>query len=312
MAPRAVWKGSLKIAEVVCPVAMYTAASTSQRISLHLVNRETGHRLRRIYADTKTDKPVEKDDQVKGYEISEGKYVVLEPEEIAAAVPESNKTLKVDSFIACNRVEPTYFDKPYYLLPSDDVGEETFILIREALRKRKVAAIAHAVLFRRVRPVLIRAHHNGLIATTLNFDYEVRSAKDAFSDIAKRKIDAEMLELAQHILKTKAGKFTPETFEDRYEDALADLVKAKTEGRNVVPLRRPEPTKSNDLLEALRQSAGASKTEGGKAGRQRRPGRKRRANRAPQNPGSRAAVHSGKRASSAFSSRFWVCPPGSF
>mgnify|MGYP003152970280 CR=1 FL=1 len=109
MASRAIWKGSLKIAEVVCPVAMYTAASTSQRISLHLVNRETGHRLRRIYADTKTDKPVEKDDQVKGYEISEGKYVVLEPEEIAAAVPESDKTLKVDSFIACNPVEAVLF-----------------------------------------------------------------------------------------------------------------------------------------------------------------------------------------------------------
>ncbi len=259
MAPRAIWKGSIKIAEVVCPVAMYTAASTSERISLHMVNRKTGHRLRRLYVDTKTDKPVEREDQVKGYETSEGKYVVLEPEEIAAAVPESDKTLNVDGFIACNRIEPTYFDKPYYLLPSNDVAEETFILVREALRKRKAAAIAHAVLFRRLRPVLIRAHGNGMIATTLNFDYEVRSAKDAFEGIAKRKIDPEMLELAQHILKTKAGKFAPETFDDRYEEALADLVKAKIEGRKVVPLRRPEPTKKNDLLEALRESAGVSK-----------------------------------------------------
>jgi DNA end-binding protein Ku len=256
LAPRAVWKGSLKIAEVVCPVAMYTAASTSRRISLHLVNRKTGHRLNRIYADTKTDKPVDKDDQVKGYETSEGKYVVLESEEIAAAVPDSDKTLTVESFIACNRIEATFFDKPYYLLPADEVGEEAFILIREALRKRKAAAIAHAVLFRRVRPVLIRAHRKGLIATTLNFDYEVRASRDAFKGIAKRKIDPELLDLAQHILKTKAGTFDPETFDDRYEDALADLVKAKIEGRKVVPLRRPEPTKSNDLLEALRQSAG--------------------------------------------------------
>lgn len=257
MAPRAVWKGTLKIAEIVCPVSMYTATSTAGRISLNLVNRKTGHRLSRIYADTTTDKPVEAEDQVKGYETSEGKYVVLEPDEIAAAVPDSDKTLKVDSFLACNRIEPTYFDKPYYLLPSDEVGQEAFVLIREALRKRKTAAIAHAVLFRRVRPVLIRAHRDGLIATTLNFDYEVRSAKAAFKDIAKRKIDAEMLELAQHILKTKAGKFSPEKFEDRYEAALADLVKAKIEGRKVIPLRRPEPTKSNDLLNALRESAGA-------------------------------------------------------
>lgn len=224
-----------------------------------MVNRKTGHRLRRIYVDVKTDKPVEKDDQVKGYETEEGKYVVLEPEEIAAAVPESDKILKVDAFIACNRIEPNYFDKPYYLLPSNDVADETFILIREALRKRKTAAIAHAVLFRRVRPVLIRAHRNGLIATTLNFDYEVRSAKEAFESIPERKIDPEMLELAQHILKTKAGKFDPETFDDRYEDALGELIKAKIAGRKVVPLRRPEPTKSNDLLEALRQSAGATK-----------------------------------------------------
>lgn len=262
MAPRAIWKGSIKIAEVVCPVAMYAAASTSERISLHMVNRKTGHRLRRLYVDTRTDKPVEREDQVKGYETSEGKYVVLEPDEIAAAVPESDKTLKVDAFIACNRIEPTYFDKPYYLLPSNDVAGETFILIREALQKRKSAAIAHTVLFRRLRPVLIRAHGKGLIATTLNFDYEVRSASDAFESIAKRKIDAEMLDLAQHILKTKAGKFAPETFDDRYEEALAELVKAKIEGRKVIPLRRPEPTGSNDLLDALRQSAGASKSRG--------------------------------------------------
>lgn len=256
MTARAVWKGVIRIAEIVCPVAMYTAASTSERIALHLVNRKTGHRLRRVYVDEKTDKPVENDDQVKGYETSEGRYVVLEPEEIAAAVPDSDKVLAVDNFIACNRIEPTYLDRPYYLLPSSEVAEETFVLIREALRHSKAAAIAHAVLFRRLRPVLIRAHRKGLIATTLNFDYEVRSSADAFKDVTKRKIDPEMLKLAQHILKTKAGKFAPEKFDDRYEEALAELVKAKMEGRKIVPIRQPKPTKSSDLLEALRMSAG--------------------------------------------------------
>lgn len=187
MAARAVWKGAIKVAEVVCPVSMFTAASTSERIALHLVNRKTEHRLHRVYVDEKTDKPVEREDQVEGYETSDGKYVVLEPDEMAAAVPNSDKSLTVDRFIACNKIEPTYFDKPYYLLPSSDVAMETFVLIREALR-RKVAAIAHAVLFRRLRPVLIRAHHNGLIATTLNFDYEVRSAREAFDGIAKREM----------------------------------------------------------------------------------------------------------------------------
>lgn len=264
MAARAVWTGVIKIAEIVCPVKMYTAATTSERIALHLVNRKTGHRLRRVYLDDKTGKPVEHDDQVKGYETHEGSYVVLEPDEIAAAIPDSDKSLTVDSFIACNRLEPTYFDRPYYLLPASDATEDSFVLIREALRKQKAAAIAHTVLFRRLRPVLIRAHRKGLIATTLNFDYEVRSARDAFSEISRRKIEPEMLELARHILKTKAGKFAPEKFEDRYEEALAELVRAKIEGRKVVPLKRPEPTKPNDLLEALRLSAG---DKGGKTAR---------------------------------------------
>lgn len=255
MAARAVWSGAIKISEIVCPVKMYTAATTSERISLNLINRKTGNRLKRQYVDEKTDKPVERDDQVKGYETSAGHYVVLEPEEIAAAVPNSDKLLNVDNFITCSQIETTFFDKPYYLLPASDATEEAFVLIREALRKQKAAAIAHTVLFRRLRPVLIRAHRKGLIATTLNFDYEVRSAKQAFKGIAKRKIDAEMLELAEHILKTKSGKFDPDTFDDRYEAALSELVKAKIEGRKIVPLKRPEPTKKNDLLEALRMSA---------------------------------------------------------
>lgn len=265
MAARAVWTGVIKIAEIVCPVKMYTAATTAERISLHMVNRKTGNRLRRVYVDDKTNKPVEAADQVKGYETHEGSYVMLELEEIAAAVPNSDKSLTVDAFIACDRVEPTYFDKPYYLLPGSEATDESFVLIREALRNQKAAAIAHTVLFRRLRPVLIRSHREGLIATTLNFDYEVRSSSDAFSDIKSRKIEPEMLKLAQHILKTKAGKFAPEKFDDRYEEALGELVKAKIEGRKIVPFRRPEPTKANDLLEALRLSAGGAEEEGKKA-----------------------------------------------
>ncbi|MBD8064767.1 Ku protein [Devosia sp. PTR5] len=255
MTARAVWSGAIKIAEIVCPVKMYTAATTSGRISLHLVNRKTGHRLKRLYVDEKTDKPVEREDQVKGYETSEGHYVVLEPEEISAAVPQSDKVLRVDNFITCSQIDTSYFDKPYYLLPASDANDEAFILVREALRKQKAAAIAHTVLFRRLRPVLIRAHERGLIATTLNFDYEVRSSKEVFDDIPKRKIDPEMLQLAKHILHTKAGSFEPDKFVDRYEDALAEMVKAKIEGRKIVPLKRPKPTPKNDLLEALRLSA---------------------------------------------------------
>ena len=287
MAARAVWTGAIKIAELICPVKMYTAATTSERISLHMVNRTTGHRLNRIYVDQKTDKPVEREDQVKGYETHEGSYVVLEPEEISAAVPNSDKVLNVDNFVACGRIDQTYFDKPYYLLPASDATEDSFVLIREALREKKAAAIAHTVLFRRLRPVLIRAHRKGLIATTLNFDYEVRSSKDAFADIGKHEIDPEMLQLAQHILKTKAGEFDPEKFDDRYEEALAELVKAKIEGRKVVPLKRPEPTKRNDLLEALRLSAGGKD----EAGEEKPTSKKASATRKSSSTAKRTTAH---------------------
>lgn len=256
MAPRANWKGYLKIGEVTCPVALYTAASASERIALHTINRPTGHRVHRQFIDAETHKPVEKDDQVKGYEVAKGEYVMLEPDEVAAAVPESDKTLAVSAFIGCTDIDDVYFDKPYYLAPSDKMAEESFALIREGMRKSKVAAIARTVLFRRVRTVLIRAHGQGLIATTLNFDYEVRSAKDAFDDVSGKHIKGEMLELAEHIIKTKRGKFDITKFDDRYEAALADLVKAKIDGKPIETPKRPKDEKVVDLLAALRQSAG--------------------------------------------------------
>lgn len=259
MAPRANWKGVLKIGEVSCPVALYTAASTSERIAFHTINRATGNRVRRLFVDSDTGKPVEKDDQVKGYELSQGDYVVLDPEEVAAAVPESDKTLSVSAFIGCADIDDVYFDKPYYLAPADRSAHEAFALIREGMRKRQVAAIARAVLFRRVRTVLVRAHNDGLIGTTLNFDYEVRSAADAFRDIADITIKGEMLELAEHIIDTKMGRFDVSEFDDRYETALADLVKAKLEGRKIAPKQPVGDGKIIDLMAALRESAGAAK-----------------------------------------------------
>lgn len=259
MAPRANWKGFLKIGEVTCPVALYTAASSSDRIAFHTLNRATGHRVQRRFVDSETGEPVERDDQVKGYEVGSGEYVTLEPEEVAAAVPDSDKVLSVLAFIGCSDIDDVYFDEPYYLAPSDQHGEEAFGLIREGMKAKKVAAIAQTVLFRRVRTLLIRAHGPGLIATTLNFDYEVRSAKDAFDIVPEMKIKGEMLELAEHIIKTKKGKFDPSKFDDRYEAALADLVKAKLEGKTIEVHKEPKLEKIVDLMAALRESAGLSK-----------------------------------------------------
>jgi DNA end-binding protein Ku len=278
MAPRANWKGYLKIAELTCPVALYTAASTSDRITFHTINRATGHRVQRQFVDTDTGRPVDKEDQVKGYEVGQGDYVMLEPEEVAAAVPESDKKLDVSAFIPCADIDDVYFDKPYYLAPADKTATEAFILIREGLRKRKVAAIAEAVLFRRVRTLLIRAHGDGLIANTLNFDYEVRSAKEAFDGIPDMKIEGEMLDLARHIIETKKGTFDPSAYEDRYEAALAELVKAKLEGKAIEIRKAPRREKVVDLMAALRESAGlagkkpaTSKTAAAKGAKSSKP-----------------------------------------
>jgi DNA end-binding protein Ku len=261
LAPRANWKGYLKVAELTCPVALYTAASTSDRIAFHTLNRETGHRVQRQFIDSDTGKPVEREDQVKGYEIGNNDYIVLEPDEVAAAVPESDKTLAVEAFIPYDELDRIYFDKPYYLVPGDKHGEEVFALIREGLRAKKVVALAQTVLFRRVRTLLIGAEGSGLLATTLNFDYAVRSAKDAFSDIPEMKIKGEMLDLAKHIIETKYGTFDPSKYEDRYEVALAELIKAKLEGKPI-PARKPAKSqKVVDLMQALRESAGIGKKQ---------------------------------------------------
>jgi DNA end-binding protein Ku len=259
LAPRANWKGFLKVGELVCPVALYTAASTSERIGFHMLNRATHHRLRRQYVDSQTGKPVEKDEQVKGYEIGNDEYLMLEPEEVASAVPESDKTLAISDFIACRDIDSVYFDKPYYLAPSDERAMEAYVLIREGMRAKNVAALAHAVLFRRARSVLIRTHGNGLIATTLNFDYEVRAAREAFDEIPDIRIKGEMLDLARHIIDTKMGEFDPSEYDDRYEAALAELVKAKLEGRTIEVKKERPAAKVVDLMEALRESAGVSK-----------------------------------------------------
>ncbi len=256
MALSANWKGFLKIAEVSCPVSLYTAVSTSDRIALQMINRETGHRLRRQFVDSDTGAPVERDDQVKGYEVLQGDYVMLDPADVEAAVPQSDKTLAVSAFIGCDEIDQVYFDKPYYLAPSDKNAAEAFGLIREGMRKSKVAALAQTVLFRRVRSVLIRAHGDGLIATTLHFDYEVRSATDAFRDVPAGDVKGEMLDLAQHIIKTKMGKFDISSFDDRYESALADLVKAKLSGQKIETRPAPKADKVVDLMAALRESAG--------------------------------------------------------
>lgn len=255
---RAQWKGFIKFGEVSCGVALYTAASTSDRITFNTINKATGNRVNRVFIDSDTEEPVPKEAQTRGFEVENGQYVIIDPDEVAATIPDSNKTLEVEAFIPCSDVDDVYFDKPYYLTP-DKMGTDAFAALREGMRKSKVAAIARTVLFRRMRTVLIRPHGKGMIATTLNFDYEVRSSKKAFEDMPKIKIQGEMLDLAKHIISTKKGEFDPAAFDDRYEAALAELVKAKIEGKALPKRKKVEVSKPNDLLAALRESAGLGK-----------------------------------------------------
>ena len=257
--PRASWKGVLRIGELSCGIALFAAASASERVSFHVVNAKSGHRVHREYIDEETGKTVERDEQVKGYETRPGHYVMLEPEEVAAAVPHSDKVMHIEAFVGCDQIDTTYFDRPYYLAPSDKEAREGFALLRDGMRKAKVAALARTVLFRRVRTILVRPHAEGMIATMLSFDYEVRSAKETFGKLPSVRSKSEMVELAEHIIDTKTGRFDPAKFDDRYDKALADLVKAKIAGREIALPEPPEVTKQADLLEALRASAGRKK-----------------------------------------------------
>ena len=258
MAARATWKGTIKLAELAFPVALYAAATTSKRISFHILNRKTGNRVHREYVDEETEKSVDKEQQVKGYETGKNKYIIIDPDEIAEAVPESDKTLKIEAFIPCHEVETVYFDKPYFIAPADETFSDSFAVVREGMRKKKVAALARAVLFRRVRTVMLRAQGLGLVAHTLNFDYEVRSGAEVFDDLPDLQIEGEMLDLAKHIIGTKMGEFHPSEFDDRYDTAVAELVKAKIEGREIKAPKRPKETKVTSLMDALRESAKAS------------------------------------------------------
>jgi DNA end-binding protein Ku len=255
MAARASWKGHLKIGDLACAVGLYTAVSSSDRLSFNIINRRTGHRVERQFVDSETGKPVERDDQVKGYRMESGDYILIEGDEIAEIMPESDKVLDIKGFIPLDGIDKLYFDRPYYLAPVDEHDAEALALIARSMLDGKVAALAEAVLFRRNRTLLIRAQDDHIIATMLNFDYEVRSANSVFKDIPEIKFDKEMLALAGHIIGTKEGHFDPVGYHDRYEAALVELVKAKIEGR-APPKRKREPErKVVDLMEALRQSA---------------------------------------------------------
>ena len=257
MAPRPSWKGYLKLSLVSCPVALYPAASSSEKVSFHMLNGETGNRLKQQYVDSETGDIVERDDRVKGYEVSKGDYIVVSDDELADVKIESSHTIDIEKFVPKAEIDALYFDNNYYLAPDDKVGEEAFAVIREAMERRKMVGIARVVLFGKERMIMLEPRSKGLVGTTLRYAYEVRAAGGYFDEIPKVEISKELLDLASHIIDTKAGTFEPGDFKDRYQDAVVELIRAKQAGR-------PAPTETGgerpsnvvNLMDALRRSLG--------------------------------------------------------
>jgi DNA end-binding protein Ku len=258
MATRPTWKGYLKLALVTCPVALFTATSTSERISFHTYNRETGHRVRRQYVDSETGEVVDQDEQVRGYDLKNDGFVEIEDEEYESVALESTHTIDIDKFVPRSQVDEIYVDTPYYMTPTDKVGEEAFAVIREAMRVRKMVGLARVVLFRRERVVMLEPREKGMLVTTLHYATEVREDDEYFSEIEDASVSKEMLDLAGHIIDTKMSRFDPRQFKDRYEEALQELVKAKAKGKKLKPAPKPPKPNVVSLMDALRRSLGSS------------------------------------------------------
>jgi DNA end-binding protein Ku len=286
MAPRANWKGYLKLSLVSCRVALFPATTTSGRVRLNIINRETGNRVNNQIVDAESGEPVEEEDRVKGYR--EGnRYILLEDEEIDRVALESTHTIDIEEFVARDDVDEIYLDESYYIAPEDKVGYEAFAVIREAMREKDLVGIARVVLYRRERILMLQPRGKGLLATTIRYRDEVRDEDKYFDDIPNVKIAPDMLDLAVHILQSKRAKFDPSKFEDRYEQALKKLIQAKRAGKEPPEPPSPKPDNVIDLMDALRRSARSER--GGKTSA-RRPS----ARRASQRPGARRRA-TGKR-----------------
>ena len=259
MAPRAYWKGYLKLSLVSCPIALYPASSSSERVSFNRINTKTGNRLKQLMVDAESGDPVDKDDISRGYEYAKGQYILVSDEEIEKIKIESTRTIDISSFVPRAEVDDRYLDSPYYLTPTDQVGQEAFSVIRDAMREKKVVGLARVVLSRREHVVMLEPFEKGMLGTTLRYPYEIRDEADYFADIPDLKLPAEMKTLAAHIVDTKAGHFEPQSFVDHYEKALIELLKSKEAGRPVKTIgEETAPPRVINLMDALRASVEAS------------------------------------------------------
>lgn len=266
MAPRAYWKGSLKLSLVTCPVALYPASTAAEKTRFHMINRETGNRLKQQMVDSETGDVVEGEDKARGYELTKGKYVEIEKDELEAVQIESNHTIDIDSFVPAEEIDKRYLNHPYYIVPDGKAGVDAFAVIRDAMKDQERVALARIVLTNREHIIALEPLGKGLLGTTLRYPYELRDEADYFGDIRSPKVSKDMVELASHILDSKAAHFDPEKFKDEYETALKALVRRKAAGKPIKAAEREERADNVvSLMDALKQSL-----KGRKGGAKRR------------------------------------------
>jgi DNA end-binding protein Ku len=257
---RPYWKGYLKLALVSCPIALYTASSSSERVSFRQINKKTGNRLRQQLVDEVTREPVENEDKGRGYEYAKGAYIEVDDDELDAIAVESNHTIEIDSFVPRAQIDERYLDSPYYIMPNDQVGQEAFAVIRDAMRGKGMVALARVVLAKRERVIMLQPWDKGLMGTTLRYPYELRDAKEYFDDMPNVKVAPDMLKLAEHILETKEADFDPAQFVDHYEEAVVDMLKKKQAGLATPKGKAVEPPRNViNLMDALKKSLAADK-----------------------------------------------------
>jgi DNA end-binding protein Ku len=276
MAPRANWKGYLRLSLVSCPIALYPASSSSEKVSFNRINRKTGNRLKQQNVDSETGDLVPREDTARGFEVAKGQYLIVEDQEIDAVQIESTRTIEIDQFVPRSEIDDRFIDSPYYLAPDGKVGQDAFAVIRDAIAKMNMVAIGRVVLTRREHVIALEPRGRGLLGLTLRYPYEVRDEQPYFEDIPELKLPKEMLDLATHIVETKAGHFNPAQFEDRYENALVDLLKKKEAGEKIEPAKEGPTPQVVNLMDALRASIDAEKKKAPAPSTQaRRPAKKR-------------------------------------
>jgi DNA end-binding protein Ku len=301
VAPRAYWKGYLRLSLVSCPIALFPATSEREKISFHQLNRKTGNRIRYRKVDEGTGEEVPSDQIVKGYEIAKGEYVEITNDDLESIALESTKTIEIDEFVPKTEIDELYDIRPYYIAPDGKVGQDAFVVIRDAIEQMKMVAIGRLVLTSREHVIALEPRGKGIMGTLLRYPYEVRDESEYFDEIPSLKLPKDMMDLARHIVETKRGHFKPQEFEDHYERALQELIEKKAKGEKIEQPKEQPTGKVINLMDALRRSVQAESQRGTKpAAAERPPARKGRKRAEGQKemllpiPGKRAAREDGK------------------